>query len=153
MTAHFWQASVVISNFTNFFRCQYLIARKIDELFGFNHGNWPFYAACFFSELNSGSVSHHLNASFGKQFHDTTTRLFTQKLMSLASTRAIQAEYLPNGGIRWLSRVALDLPYWAIAQHHSGASLWPPKWSAKEVHLFVAGPSFVWINIVIVIQN
>ena len=40
------------------------MARKIAEVFGFNHGIGPFYADCHFDELSSGSVLCFLNASF-----------------------------------------------------------------------------------------
>jgi hypothetical protein len=46
--------------------CQHLIARKIAELFGFNRGVQPFYAACCLDELSEGSISCLLSASFGK---------------------------------------------------------------------------------------
>ena len=73
-----------------FVRCQRLIARKLAELFGFNRGVRPFYAACCFDELSRGSVSCLFNASFEKQFHNATTRFFTPKSMTMASAGAIQ---------------------------------------------------------------
>ena len=45
----------MISNFTNFVRCQRLRARELAVLFGFNHGIRPFYAACSFDELSTRS--------------------------------------------------------------------------------------------------
>ena len=47
-----------------FVSCQRLMARKIAELFGLNHGVRPFYAACRFDELSRGFVLCLLNASF-----------------------------------------------------------------------------------------
>jgi hypothetical protein len=51
-----------------FVRYERLMARKIAELFGLNHGVLPFYAACCFNELSRGSVSCLLNASFKDRF-------------------------------------------------------------------------------------
>ena len=47
-----------------FVRCQRLMTRKIDDLFGLNHGLRRFYAACCFDELSRWSVLCLLNASF-----------------------------------------------------------------------------------------
>ena len=60
--------------------------------FNLNRGGRPFYTACCFDELNRGSVSCLFNASFGKQFHNTTTQFFTPKLMTMVSAGAIQGE-------------------------------------------------------------
>jgi len=90
-----------------------LLARKLALLFGFNPGVRPFYAACHFDELSRGSVSCLLSASFEKQFHNATTRFLRQN---------------DDHGVRWgdtgrkifqwqrpvASRVALDLPQWAM---------------------------------------
>jgi hypothetical protein len=78
-----------------------LIARKITELFSFNCGVQPFYAACCQDELSRRFVSCLLNASFGKQLHNATSQFFTPKLMTMASAGAIQGNYLPDGGIQW----------------------------------------------------
>jgi len=93
-----------------------MIGNFLGELFGFNCGVPPFYAARCFDELSRGSVSCLLKASFKKRFHNATTRFFTPKSMTNASAGAIRGEYLPNGGVQCpvASRVALDLPYWAM---------------------------------------
>jgi hypothetical protein len=40
-------------------------------------------------------------------------------------------------------RVALDMPHWAMHLYCSGTPLWPSKWPADEVHLFVIVALFV----------
>jgi hypothetical protein len=87
-----------------------VIARKLAVLFGFNRSVQPFYAACRFDELSRGSVSCHLNTSFEKHFHSATTRIFTQKSMQKSMTMAILAQWRHPEA----SRLALDLPYWAM---------------------------------------
>jgi hypothetical protein len=86
---------------TIFVRCQRLIARKLAVLFCFNHNVRLFYAACCFDDVSRGSVSCLLNASFVKRFHNATTRFFTPKLMTMASSGAIRGEYSPDGGVQW----------------------------------------------------
>ena len=83
-----------------------MIARKLAVLFGFSRSVQPFYAACRFDELSRGSVSCHLNTSFEKHFHSATTRIFMPKSM----TMAILAQWRHPEA----SRLALDLPYWAM---------------------------------------
>ncbi len=56
---HCWLVTLLI-----FVCCQCMIARKVAELFSFNHGVWPFYAACCFVELSRGFVLCFSNASF-----------------------------------------------------------------------------------------
>ena len=67
-----------------------MIDKKLAVLFGFNRSIRPFYAACRFDELSRGSVSCLFNASFEKQFHNSTTRFFTPKSMTMASAGAIR---------------------------------------------------------------
>jgi hypothetical protein len=78
-----------------------LIARKIAVLFSIYRVVPPFYAACCFDELSRGSVLCLLNASFEKRFYNATTRVFTPKSMTMASTGAIRGEYLLDGGVQW----------------------------------------------------
>jgi hypothetical protein len=59
-----------------FLCCQGLIARKIVELFGYNCGIQPFYAACHFNELSRGSVLCLSNTSFETVISQTTTHFF-----------------------------------------------------------------------------
>jgi hypothetical protein len=70
-----------------------LIARKLGELFGFNRGVPPFYAArrCF-DELSRGSVSCLFYISFEKQFHNAITDFLGQKSVTMASARGIRGE-------------------------------------------------------------
>jgi hypothetical protein len=62
----------MIGNFYDFCLFLGLIARKLGELFGFNPGVPPFYAACCFDDLSRGFVLCVLNASFKKRFHNAT---------------------------------------------------------------------------------
>jgi hypothetical protein len=80
-----------------FVRYQCLVARKIAELFGLNHGVRPFYAACCFDELSRGSFSCLLNASF----KTVVSQCHKPKSMTMASAGAIRGEYSTNGGIWW----------------------------------------------------
>ena len=75
------------------------------ELFGFNPGVRPFYAARRFAELSRGSVLCLLNPSFEKGFPQRQNLIFCQGDTGriLARLRCPMA-----------SRVALDLPYWAM---------------------------------------
>ena len=57
------------------------MARKmIAELFGFNRGVWPFYAACCFDKLSRGSVSCLLNASFKTAISQRHNSIFYAKI-------------------------------------------------------------------------
>ncbi len=78
-----------------------MIARKLGELFGYNHGIPPFYAANCFDKVSRGSVSCLLNASFEKRFHNTTARFFMPKLMTMVSAWVIWGEYPPDGNVQW----------------------------------------------------
>jgi hypothetical protein len=79
--------------------CQCLMARKIAERFGFNHGIQPFYAACCFDELSKGFVSCLMNASFKTAVSQRHTSIFEPKSMTMTSAGAIWGKYLPNGGV------------------------------------------------------
>ena len=122
-----------------FVHYQRLIARKIAELFGFNSGIWPLTLlhACSFDELGRGFVGCLLSPRFGKQFHGGNT--WTLKLMTMVSVGAYGANTHPMLaclGIYWIGQ---------CTRHCTGASLWPSKWPAKEVHLFVTAIFFVWL--------
>jgi hypothetical protein len=79
----------MIANFlTSFFGdCLRLIARKLAELFGFNRGVRPFYAASRFDELSRGSNSCLLNASFEKRFPQRHNSIFYAKIDDLGICR------------------------------------------------------------------
>ena len=66
-----------------------------------NRGVRPFYTACCFDELSRGSISCLLNASFGKRFHNATTRYLMPKLMTMVSTGSIRGKYVPFGSVQW----------------------------------------------------
>ena len=57
-----------------------MIARKLDELFSFNCGVRPFYAAHCFDELSRLSILCLLNASFRKQFSQRHNSIFYTKI-------------------------------------------------------------------------
>jgi hypothetical protein len=106
---HWWLVTSPI--FVHYSR---LMARKIAELFSFNGGVCPFYAACRFGELSRGFVSCLLNASFKTAISQRHNSIFYAKIddhgICWDVTRWI---------LSWLrhpvaSRVALDLPYWAM---------------------------------------
>jgi len=54
------------------------------------------------------------STTFEKQFHNATTQFFTPKSMTMKSARAIQGDYLPDGGSPVASKVALDMLCWAM---------------------------------------
>ncbi len=56
------------------------MARKLAELFGFNRGVRPFYAAHRFDELSRGSILCLLNTSFEKQFPQRHNSIFYAKM-------------------------------------------------------------------------
>ena len=95
---HDLHCSLVTSLICVLYKC--LIARKIVELFNFNHGKRPFYAACSLSELRRRFVLCLWIASFEKGFHNTATWFFTPKSMTMTSAGAIQFKYLPDGGVQ-----------------------------------------------------
>jgi hypothetical protein len=101
-----------------------LIARKLAEFFCFHRGIRPFYAACCFDELSRGPVLCHLNDSFGKSFPQRHNTIFYAEMDDHGVRRGNTGQILtrwrrpaPDGGVQWrlvASRVALDLPYWAM---------------------------------------
>ncbi len=131
---------------TIFVRCQRLIARKLAELFGFNRGVRPFFAACCFDELSRGSISCLLDASFGKRFHNATTRFFTPEIDDHGVRRGDTGRIIARWRRPVASSEALDVLHKQCARHCTGASSWPLKWPTKEVHLFVTAAFFAWCN-------
>ena len=89
-----------------------MIARKLAGLFGFNRRVRPFYAARRFDELNRGSVSCFLNASFAiSQRHNSIVYAkIDDHCVRWGDTGRIIAPWQSPVA----SRVALDLPYWAM---------------------------------------
>ena len=91
-----------------------MIARKLGELFGFNRGISPFYAACHFNELSRGSVSYLLNASFEKRVPQHHNSIFYAEIDDHGVRRDNTGQILARSRHSVASRVALDLPYWAM---------------------------------------
>jgi len=102
----------VIGNFANF--CPFLAfdSYKVScELFCFNCGIQPFYAACRFDELSRGFVSCLFNASFEKQHHNS---ILYAKIDDHGVRRGDTGRIITRWRRPVASRVALDLPYWAM---------------------------------------
>ena len=114
MTAHFRRASLVIGNFYDF--CPFLAfeARKLAEFFHFHRVIRPFYAACRFYELSRGSVLCLFDASFGKWFPQRHNSIFYAEIDDHGIHRGNMGWILAQWRHPVASRVALDLPYWAM---------------------------------------
>ena len=98
-----------------------MIARKLGELFGFNRGLPPFYAACRFNELSRGSVSC-LNSLTANGVHDrqlfdkllwclvsspifvSCQRLMPRKIAELFNSNRAMSQFYEAGGIDDVSR-------------------------------------------------
>ena len=91
-----------------------MIARKLGELFGFNRGIPPFYAACCFDELSRGSVSCLLNASFETRYPQRHKSIFYAEIDDHGVRWGDTGRILARSRRSVASRVALDLPYWAM---------------------------------------
>ena len=90
------------------------MARKIAELFGLNHGVRPFYAACCFDELSRGSVLCLLNASFKTAVSQRHNSIFYAEIDDHDVRRGDTGRILAQWQHMVASRVALDLPHWAM---------------------------------------
>jgi hypothetical protein len=91
-----------------------LIARKIAELFGFDRGIWPFYAACCFDELSRGFVLCLLNASFGTAISQRHNSIFYAKIDKHGICRGNTGQILAQWRRPVASKVALDMLHWAL---------------------------------------
>jgi hypothetical protein len=91
-----------------------LIARKLAELFGFHFGFQPFYTACCFDELSRGSILCFLNASFEKQFPQHHNSIFYTEIDDHGVCRGDTGRILARWRRPVASRIALDLPHWAM---------------------------------------
>jgi hypothetical protein len=113
--------------------------QKLAELFCFHRGFPHFYTACCFFELSRVSVLCILNASFGKWFPQRHNSIFYAKIDDHGIRRGDTGQKLTRWRRPVASRVALDLPYWAMrsAPYHTTWSAWPSKWLPKQVHFFV----------------
>ena len=90
------------------------MARKIDQLFGLNRGVRPFYAARCFDELSRGSVSCLLNASFETRYPQRHNSIFYAEIDDHGVRWGDMGRILARWRRSVASRVALDLPYWAM---------------------------------------
>ena len=90
------------------------MGRKIAQLFGLNRGVRPFYAACCFDELSRGSVSCLLNASFETRYPQRHNSIFYAEIDDHGVRWGDTGRILARSRRSVASRVALDLPYWAM---------------------------------------
>ncbi len=91
------------------------MARKIAVLFGLNHGHGgPFYAACCLDELSRGFVSCLLNASFKTAVSQQHNSIFYAKINDHDICRGDMGQIFAQWRHMMASRVALDLPSWAM---------------------------------------
>ena len=94
-----------------FVRCQRLMARKIDDLFGLNCSIRCFYVACCFDELSRGSVLCLFNNGFKTAVSQRHNYIFWAKIdVRQGNTGQILAQWC----CLMAYRVALDLPSWAM---------------------------------------
>ncbi len=91
-----------------------MIARKLALLFGFNRGIRPFYAACCFDDVSRGSVSCLLNASFEMRYPQRHNSIFYAEIDDHGVRWGDTGRILARWQRSVASRVALDLPYWAM---------------------------------------
>ncbi len=126
----------MIGNFANFCLPSTLMARKIAKLFGLNRGVWPFYAACCFDVLSRGSVSCLLNASFKTAVSQRHNLIFWAKIDDHDVHGGNTGQILAQWWRLMASRVALDLPSWAMHLALYAWFAWPSKWLAKQVNFF-----------------
>ncbi len=90
------------------------MARKIAELFGLNRGVRFFYAACCFDELSRGYFSCLFNASFKTAVSQRHNSIFLAKIDDHGVRQGDTGRILNQWQHMVASRVALDLPYWAM---------------------------------------
>jgi len=83
-------------------------------LFGFNRGVRPFYAARRFDDVSRGSFSCLLNASFEKRFPQRHNSILYAKIEDHGVCWGDAGQILAQLRRSVASRVALDLPYWAV---------------------------------------
>ena len=90
------------------------MAKNIAELFILNRGVRSFYAACCFNELSRGSVLCLLNASFKTAVSQRHNSIFYAEIDDHDVRRGDTGQILAQWRHMVASRVALDLPYWAM---------------------------------------
>ena len=90
------------------------MARKIAVLFGLNRGVQPFYEARCFDVLSRGSVLCLLNASFKTAVSQCHNSIFYAKIDDHGVRQGNTGQILAQWRHMVASRVALDLPYWAM---------------------------------------
>jgi hypothetical protein len=90
------------------------MARKLAELYGLNRGTRPFYAACCFDVLSRGSVSCLLKASFKTAVSQRHNSIFYAEIDDHDVRRGDMGQILAQWRHMLASRLALDLPSWAM---------------------------------------
>ncbi len=128
---HWWVVTLPM-----FVRCQCLITRKVAELFGFNCGVKPFYAACRIDKLSRGSIWCLSNASFETAVSQCHNSYFWAKINDHGIWQGNMGWILAQWQHPVVSCVATDRSIGQCTPHHTGASPWPSKWSANVVHCF-----------------
>jgi len=91
-----------------------LIARKLAELFRFNCGVRPFYAARCFDDASRGSVSCLLNAIFKTAVSQRHNSIFYAEIDDHDVHWGDTGQILAHWRRLMPSRVALDLLLWAM---------------------------------------
>ncbi len=129
-------------------RYQRLMARKIAEIFGLNHGVRPFYAACCFDELSRGSVSCLLNASFKTAVSQCLNSIFWAKIDDHDVRRGDTGQILTQWRRLMASRVALDLLLWAMRSVLYRLIRMAIKMASKVGAFVCCRAVFVWLIIV-----
>ena len=99
---------------THFVHCYHLIARKLAVLFSFNWGVRTFYGARCIDKVSRGSVLCLLNASFGTAISQHHNSIFYSKINDHGVRRSVVGQILARWRSLVASKVALDLPYWAM---------------------------------------
>ena len=83
-------------------------------LFGFNRGVRPFYAARCFDDVSRGSVLCLLNASFETRYPQRHNSIFYAEINDHGVRWGDTGRILARWRRPVASRLALDLPYWAM---------------------------------------
>jgi hypothetical protein len=142
----FYELSVRMVSPWIFVRYQRLMARKIAELFGLNRGIRPFYAACCLDELSRGSFSCLLNASFKTAVSQRHNSIFWAKIDDHGVRRGNTGQILDQWRNMVASRVALDLPYWAMR-----SALY--RLIRMAIEMTSKGGAFVWHHRFVAMHN
>ena len=121
-----------------FVHCWHLMARKIADLFGFNRGIQPFYAACCFNDLSRGSVSCLSNASFETVVSQRHNLFFWAKIDDHGIRQGNTVQILAQWRSPVDSSVAMDLLHWAMHTSPHRHTVMAIKMASKG-HVFLNG--------------